>query len=141
VVGRAEKLLERMHESDPMREDLLKMIRAGHEAARLTRVLAARLAPGRSRFAGLIGELTERYGFSEAGPTPSAVGMRLRALRGADGQDREHPCSHGDYLNAIRSPGAKSNERFLDLVPGISHVPQPANGVLVKTTLQQQGVA
>ena len=40
VVGRAELLLEGMEESDPMREDLLKMIRAGHEAAGLTRVLA-----------------------------------------------------------------------------------------------------
>ena len=40
VVGRAEMLLEGMDESDPMREELLKMIRAGHEAAGLTRVLA-----------------------------------------------------------------------------------------------------
>jgi signal transduction histidine kinase len=40
VVGVAELMLERMDESDPMREDLLKMIRAGHEAAGLTRVLA-----------------------------------------------------------------------------------------------------
>jgi signal transduction histidine kinase len=40
VVGRAEMLLEGMDESDPMREDLLKMIRAGHEAAGLTRILA-----------------------------------------------------------------------------------------------------
>ena len=40
VVGRAELMLEGMDESDPMREDLLKMIRAGHDAAGLTRVLA-----------------------------------------------------------------------------------------------------
>ena len=40
VVGRAEMLLEGMDESDPMREDLLKMIRAGQEAAGLTRILA-----------------------------------------------------------------------------------------------------
>ena len=33
-------MLEGMDESDPMREDLLKMIRAGYDAAGLTRVLA-----------------------------------------------------------------------------------------------------
>jgi hypothetical protein len=46
VVGRAEMLLEEMEESDPMREDLVKMIRAGHEAAGLTRVLADMVGPG-----------------------------------------------------------------------------------------------
>lgn len=40
VVGRAELLLEGMDESDPMRQDLLQMIRAGQEAAGLTRVLS-----------------------------------------------------------------------------------------------------
>jgi hypothetical protein len=44
VVGRAEMLLEGLDESDPMREDLLKIIRAGQEAAGLTRVLAETVA-------------------------------------------------------------------------------------------------
>ena len=45
VVGRAEMLLEGMDESDPMREDLMKMIRAGQEAAGLTRILADAVSP------------------------------------------------------------------------------------------------
>ena len=45
VVGRAEMLLEGMDESDPMREDLVKMIRAGQEAAGLTRILADVVGP------------------------------------------------------------------------------------------------
>jgi hypothetical protein len=45
VVGRAEMLLEGMDESDPMREDLMKMIRAGQEAAGLTRILADAVGP------------------------------------------------------------------------------------------------
>jgi hypothetical protein len=45
VVGRAEMLLEGMDESDPMREDLLKMIRAGQQAAGLTRILADVVSP------------------------------------------------------------------------------------------------
>lgn len=45
VVGRAEMLLEGMDESDPMRDDLLKMIRAGQEAAGLTRILADVVGP------------------------------------------------------------------------------------------------
>jgi signal transduction histidine kinase len=45
VVGRAEMLLEGMDESHPMREDLLKMIRAGQEAAGLTRILADVVGP------------------------------------------------------------------------------------------------
>jgi signal transduction histidine kinase len=45
VVGRAEMLLEGMDESDPMREDLVKMIRAGQEAAGLTRMLADTVGP------------------------------------------------------------------------------------------------
>jgi hypothetical protein len=45
VVGRAEMLLEGMDESDPMREDLLKMILAGQQAAGLTRILADTLGP------------------------------------------------------------------------------------------------
>jgi signal transduction histidine kinase len=45
VVGRAEMLLEGMDESDPMREDLLKIVRAGHEAAGLTRILADAVGP------------------------------------------------------------------------------------------------
>jgi len=45
VVGRAEMLLEGMDESDPMREDLLKMIRAGQQAAGLTRILADAVGP------------------------------------------------------------------------------------------------
>jgi hypothetical protein len=45
LVGRAEMLLEGMDESDPMREDLVKMIRAGQEAAGLTRILADVVSP------------------------------------------------------------------------------------------------
>jgi signal transduction histidine kinase len=45
VVGRAEMLLEGMDESDPMREDLLKIVRAGQEAAGLTRILADAVGP------------------------------------------------------------------------------------------------
>ena len=45
VIGRAEMLLEGMDASDPMREDLIKMIRAGHEAAGLTRILADKVGP------------------------------------------------------------------------------------------------
>ncbi|HEY6361487.1 MAG TPA: hypothetical protein VIX63_10300 [Vicinamibacterales bacterium] len=45
LVGRAEMLLEGLDESDPMREDLIKMVRAGQEAAGLTRVLADAQGP------------------------------------------------------------------------------------------------
>jgi hypothetical protein len=45
VVGRAEMLLEGMDESDPMREDLMKMILAGQQAAGLTRILADAVGP------------------------------------------------------------------------------------------------
>ena len=45
LVGRAEMLLEGMDESDPMREDLIKMVRAGQEAAGLTRILADVVGP------------------------------------------------------------------------------------------------
>ena len=45
VVGRAEMLLEGMDESDPRREDLMKMILAGQQAAGLTRVLADTVGP------------------------------------------------------------------------------------------------
>lgn len=47
VVGRAEMLLEGMDASDPMRADLEKMVRAGTEAAGLTRVLADTVGPTR----------------------------------------------------------------------------------------------
>ena len=40
VVGRAELLLERTPEGDPLRTDLEKMLRAGQEAANLTKMLA-----------------------------------------------------------------------------------------------------
>lgn len=45
LVGRAEMLLESMDQADPMREDLVKMVRAGHEAAGLVRVLADSVGP------------------------------------------------------------------------------------------------
>jgi signal transduction histidine kinase len=45
VIGRAEMLLEGMDESDPMREDLVKMVRAAQEAAGLVRVLADTVSP------------------------------------------------------------------------------------------------
>lgn len=45
LVGRAEMLLEGMDESDPMRDDLIKMVRAGQEAAGLTRILADVVGP------------------------------------------------------------------------------------------------
>ena len=47
LVGRAEMLLEAMDASDPMRDDLEKMVRAGHEAAGLTRILADTVGPQR----------------------------------------------------------------------------------------------
>ena len=47
LVGRAEMLLEAMEAEDPLREDLEKMVRAGHEAAGLTRVLADVVGPTR----------------------------------------------------------------------------------------------
>jgi hypothetical protein len=47
LVGRAEMLLEGMEESDPLREDLQKMLKAGQEAAGLTRLLADAVGPQR----------------------------------------------------------------------------------------------
>ena len=45
LVGRAEMLLESMDANDPLREDLEKMLRAGREAAGLTRILADTVGP------------------------------------------------------------------------------------------------
>jgi hypothetical protein len=45
LVGRAEMLLETMEQNDPLREDLEKMLRAGREAAGLTRLLADAVGP------------------------------------------------------------------------------------------------
>jgi len=47
LVGRAEMLLEAMDSDDPLREDIEKMLRAGREAAGLTRVLADSVGPQR----------------------------------------------------------------------------------------------
>jgi hypothetical protein len=47
LVGRAEMLLEGMDANDPLRADLEKMLRAGQEAAGLTRVLADAVGPQR----------------------------------------------------------------------------------------------
>ena len=47
LVGRAEMLLELMDENDPHRDDIQKMLRAGQEAAGLTRLLADAVGPQR----------------------------------------------------------------------------------------------
>ena len=47
LVGRAELLLETMDANDPLRPDLEKMLRAGQEAAGLTRLLADAVGPQR----------------------------------------------------------------------------------------------
>lgn len=47
LVGRAEMILEGMDQGDPLRTDVEKMLRAGQEAAGLTRLLADAVGPQR----------------------------------------------------------------------------------------------